>query len=57
VKVKEEGPVCYCCDSEDEQSPPQQESGGGSESANSKPPTANPGWFGKGYRKKIKKKR
>lgn len=51
AKVPEKGRPCYCCDSEDDTS-----DNGGSDQADRKTPS-NPGWFGKGYRKKIKKKR
>ncbi|KAF6200485.1 hypothetical protein GE061_004928 [Apolygus lucorum] len=51
TKLPPTGPVCYCCDSEDESEPatptPETE----------KKTTTNPGWFGKGYRKRTKKKR
>ncbi|KAL1131165.1 hypothetical protein AAG570_012402 [Ranatra chinensis] len=49
------GPVCYCCDSEEE-SADNQPSPPVSVDDKKTTPT-NPGWFGKGYRKKLKKKR
>lgn len=47
-------PPCYCCDDEDEDKEIGSEN---SEKNVAKIPITNPGWFGKGYRKKIKKKR
>lgn len=49
-KVPDEGRPCYCCDSDDDVSESQQDTD------NKKTPS-NPGWFGKGYRKRMKKKR
>lgn len=51
-------PPCYCCDEEDEKDPtsPETDVKSPDDSAN-KVPITNPGWFGKGYRKKIRKKR
>lgn len=56
-------PVCYCCDEEDSKdSLSNQESDSDKNNSNDKnksnvPTITNPGWFGKGYKKKIKKKR
>ncbi|XP_014245963.1 NAD-dependent protein deacetylase sirtuin-7 [Cimex lectularius] len=51
TKLPPSGPVCYCCDSDDDNTEPTSSTEPGK-----KVPT-NPGWFGKGYKKKIKKKR
>lgn len=53
TKLPPSGPVCYCCDSEEESTEPEQQP---SDLAGDRRPV-NPGWFGKGYRKKLKKKR
>lgn len=54
-------PPCYCCDEEDEKDPLSPEVDGKltdeSEKSAAKVPITNPGWFGKGCRKKIRKKR
>lgn len=54
-------PACYCCDEEDEKdlSSPDADvkSADDSDKSTNKVPITNPGWFGKGYRKKIRKKR
>lgn len=53
-------PPCYCCDEEDEKDPLSPETDAKSpddSDKSSKTPITNPGWFGKGYRKKIRKKR
>ncbi|RZF46701.1 hypothetical protein LSTR_LSTR002564 [Laodelphax striatellus] len=60
--IPETGPFCYCCDDEDENSEENPEKSDGkdqatNEKASPKVPIINPGWFGKGYRKKYKKKR
>lgn len=54
-------PPCYCCDEEDEKDPSSPDadvkSADDSDKSTNKVPITNPGWFGKGYRKKIRKKR
>lgn len=54
-------PPCYCCDEEDEKDPSSPDadvkSPDDSDKSTNKVPITNPGWFGKGYRKKIRKKR
>ncbi|XP_046660175.1 NAD-dependent protein deacetylase sirtuin-7 [Homalodisca vitripennis] len=54
-------PPCYCCDEEDEKDPTSPDtdvkSPEESDKSTVKVPITNPGWFGKGYRKKIRKKR
>ncbi|BET00060.1 chromatin regulatory protein sir2 [Nesidiocoris tenuis] len=50
TKLPSVGPACYCCDSDEEPEPsPSVE--------NEKKTPPNPGWFGKGYKKRMKKKR
>lgn len=54
-------PACYCCDEEDEKDPLSPETDPKSpdepDKSTAKTLITNPGWFGKGYRKKIRKKR
>lgn len=51
-------PPCYCCDEDDEKDPTSPETDVKSpDDSSNKVPITNPGWFGKGYRKKIRKKR
>ncbi|KAK9500638.1 hypothetical protein O3M35_001868 [Rhynocoris fuscipes] len=52
IKLAPSGPACYCCDSDDESGDP-----GPADVDSKKATITNPGWFGKGYRKRFKKKR
>lgn len=49
--------ACLCCGGEDEEEEQEEEEDSSTDKIPTKVPNINPGWFGKGYRKKIKKRR
>ncbi|XP_073976914.1 sirtuin 7 [Rhodnius prolixus] len=53
IKLAPTGPPCYCCDSDDETV----DQPAGPAEVDKKVTVTNPGWFGKGYKKRFKKKR